>query len=72
MRRIYSYQFIFIDIFLCTTDRSSRSKELKRAIIEAINDLIIDIDTCHETISEQAVEHIHQKYVLLSEAFNHF
>lgn len=43
-------------------DRSSRSKKLKHDVIEAINELIQDIDTCHELISEQAVEHIHQKY----------
>lgn len=45
-------------------DKSSRSKKLKNDVIEAINELIQDIDTCHEQISEQAVEHIHQKYFL--------
>ncbi|RRT68498.1 hypothetical protein BHE74_00044479 [Ensete ventricosum] len=37
------------------SDRSSRSKKLKHDVIEAINELIQDIDTCHELISEQAV-----------------
>lgn len=48
------------------SDRSSRSKKLKHDVIEAINELIQDIDTCHELISEQAVEHIHQNEVILT------
>lgn len=35
-------------------------------MIEAINELIQEIDTCHELISAQAVEHIHQKYYLVT------
>jgi translation initiation factor eIF-2B subunit beta len=34
---------------------------LKHDVIEAVNELIQDINTCHEQIAEQAVEHIHQK-----------
>lgn len=45
-------------------DKSSRSRKLKHDVIEAVNELIQDIGTCHEQIAEQAVEHIHQKYVL--------
>uniref|UniRef100_A0A804L9B0 Translation initiation factor eIF2B subunit beta n=1 Tax=Musa acuminata subsp. malaccensis TaxID=214687 RepID=A0A804L9B0_MUSAM len=48
------------------SDRGSRSKKLKHDVIEAINELIQDIDTCHELISEQAVEHIHQNEVILT------
>lgn len=55
---------LFLDIFSCTADKTSRTRKLKHAVIEAINELISDIDTCHEQISEQAVEHIHQKYLL--------
>ncbi|KMZ71901.1 S-methyl-5-thioribose-1-phosphate isomerase [Zostera marina] len=44
------------------SDRSHRSKKLKHGIIEGLNELIDEIDSCHEQISEQAVEHIHQKY----------
>ncbi|WOL11997.1 hypothetical protein Cni_G20761 [Canna indica] len=49
-----------------SADKSSRSKKLKHDVIEAINELIQDIDTCHELISEQAVEHIHQNEVILT------
>ncbi|CAD5196824.1 unnamed protein product [Musa acuminata subsp. malaccensis] len=49
-----------------SADRGSRSKKLKHDVIEAINELIQDIDTCHELISEQAVEHIHQNEVILT------
>ncbi|RVW70277.1 hypothetical protein CK203_060294 [Vitis vinifera] len=48
-----------------SADKSSRSRKLKHDIIEAVNELIQDIATCHEQISEQAVEHIHQKYLFL-------
>lgn len=46
---------------LTAAEKSSRSRKLKHDVIEAMNELIQDIDTCHEQISEQAVEHIHQK-----------
>lgn len=49
-------------------DKSSRSRKLKHDVIEAVNELIQDITTCHEQIAEQAIEHIHQKYVLVSAA----
>ncbi|OMO85763.1 Initiation factor 2B-related protein [Corchorus olitorius] len=44
-----------------SADKSSRSRKLKHDVIEAVNELIQDINTCHEQIAEQAVEHIHQK-----------
>lgn len=47
------------------TDKNSRSRKLKHNIIETVNELIQDINTCHEQIAEQAVEHIHQKYLPL-------
>ncbi|MBA0808789.1 hypothetical protein Gohar_024500, partial [Gossypium harknessii] len=46
--------------FLLAADKSSRSRKLKHDVIEAVNELIQDISTCHELIAEQAVEHIHQ------------
>ncbi|XP_020274196.1 translation initiation factor eIF-2B subunit beta-like isoform X1 [Asparagus officinalis] len=49
-----------------SAEKSSRSKKLKGDVIEAINELIQDIDTCHEQISEQAVEHIHQNEMILT------
>ncbi|XP_074570273.1 uncharacterized protein LOC141826855 isoform X1 [Curcuma longa] len=47
-------------------ESSSRNKKLKHDVIEAINELIQEIDTCHELISAQAVEHIHQNEVILT------
>ncbi|BBG96509.1 NagB/RpiA/CoA transferase-like superfamily protein [Prunus dulcis] len=47
-------------------DKSSRSRKLKHDVIEAVNELIQDIGTCHEQIAEQAVEHIHQNEVILT------
>lgn len=46
---------------LTAADKGSRGRKLKHDVIEAVNDLIQDINTCHEQIAEQAVEHIHQK-----------
>lgn len=46
---------------LPAADKSSKTRKLKHNVIEAINELLLDIDTCHEQIAEQAVEHIHQK-----------
>ncbi|KAH7548539.1 hypothetical protein JRO89_XS14G0159100 [Xanthoceras sorbifolium] len=43
-----------------SADKSSRTRKLKHDVIEAVNELIQDITTCHEQIAEQAVEHIHQ------------
>ncbi|XP_060180453.1 uncharacterized protein LOC132610184 [Lycium barbarum] len=47
-------------------DKLARTRKLKHDVIEAINILIEDIDTCHELIAEQAVEHIHQNEVILT------
>ena len=41
-------------------DRSLRSRKLKHDVIEAVNEFIQDITTCHDQIFEQAVEYIHQ------------
>ncbi|KAI4323520.1 hypothetical protein L6164_023117 [Bauhinia variegata] len=49
-----------------SVDKSSRGRKLKHDVIEAINELIQDIATCHEQIAEQAVEHIHQNEVILT------
>jgi len=51
-------------IFFTAADKNSTSKKLKHNVIEAVNELIQDIATCHEQIAEQAVEHIHHKYLL--------
>ncbi|KAL3507601.1 hypothetical protein ACH5RR_032983 [Cinchona calisaya] len=48
------------------SDIFGRSRKLKHDVIEAINVLIEDIDTSHELIGEQAVEHIHQSEVILT------
>lgn len=50
-------------IFLAAADKNTASRKLKHNIIEAVNELIQDIATCHEQIAEQAVEHIHHKYL---------
>ncbi|KAF2913421.1 translation initiation factor eIF-2B subunit beta isoform X1 [Oryza sativa Japonica Group] len=47
-------------------DKSSKSRKLKHDVIAAIGDLIDEIDTCYDQISEQAVEHIHQNEVILT------
>ncbi|ONI26775.1 hypothetical protein PRUPE_1G044800 [Prunus persica] len=47
-------------------DKSPSSLTLKRHIMEAVNDLIEDIKTCHEQIADQAVELIHQNEVVLT------
>uniref|UniRef100_A0A6N2M715 Translation initiation factor eIF2B subunit beta n=1 Tax=Salix viminalis TaxID=40686 RepID=A0A6N2M715_SALVM len=49
-----------------SADKSSRTRRLKHDIIEAVNELIQDITTCHEQIAEQAIEHIHQNEVILT------
>lgn len=49
-----------------SADKNSRSRKLKHDVIEAVNELIQDIATCHEQIAEQAVEHIHQNEVILT------
>lgn len=50
-------------------DKSARSGKLKHEVIKAVNVLIEDIDTCHEQIAEQAVEHIHHKSLQLTLIF---
>ncbi|KAF9688770.1 hypothetical protein SADUNF_Sadunf01G0022700 [Salix dunnii] len=49
-----------------SADKSSRTRRLKHDVIEAVNELIQDITTCHEQIAEQAIEHIHQNEVILT------
>ncbi|AQK65608.1 NagB/RpiA/CoA transferase-like superfamily protein [Zea mays] len=46
-------------------DKSS-TRKLKHDVIAAIGDLIDEIDSCYEPISEQAVELIHQNEVILT------
>ncbi|XP_050119779.1 uncharacterized protein LOC126597061 [Malus sylvestris] len=47
-------------------DKSPSSWTLKHNVIEAVNDLIEDIITCHEQIADLAVELIHQNEVVLT------
>ncbi|KAL2461143.1 NagB/RpiA/CoA transferase-like superfamily protein [Abeliophyllum distichum] len=49
-----------------SADKNSMTRKLKHNVIEAVNELIQDISTCHELIAEQAVEHIHQNEVILT------
>ncbi|KAF5204403.1 Translation initiation factor eif-2b subunit beta [Thalictrum thalictroides] len=49
-----------------SADKSLRIRKLKHDVIEAVNQLLQEIDTCHELIAEQAVEHIHQNEVILT------
>ncbi|KAF5733628.1 hypothetical protein HS088_TW16G00068 [Tripterygium wilfordii] len=49
-----------------SADKSSTTRKLKHDVIEAVNEVIQDIATCHEQIAEQAVEHIHQNEVILT------
>ncbi|XP_074274980.1 uncharacterized protein LOC141599011 [Silene latifolia] len=49
-----------------SADKGLRSRKLKHDVIEAVNELIQDINSCHEQIAEQAVEHIHQNEVILT------
>lgn len=44
-------------------DRNSVSWKLKHNVIEGITELLQDIDNYHSQVAEQAIEHIHQKYV---------
>ncbi|PNT67277.1 hypothetical protein BRADI_3g23230v3 [Brachypodium distachyon] len=47
-------------------DKSLKTRKLKHDVIAAIGDLIEEIDTCYDQISEQAVELIHQNEVILT------
>lgn len=58
--RTYCDFFVFI-----VGDKNSKGWKLKHAVMEAINELLQDIDSYHSQIAEQALEHIHQKYVWL-------
>ncbi|XP_019159122.1 PREDICTED: translation initiation factor eIF-2B subunit beta isoform X3 [Ipomoea nil] len=49
-----------------SADKNSQTRKLKHNVIEAVNELIQDIATCHEQIAEQAVEHIHHNEVILT------
>lgn len=53
----------FVGPFISAADKNSAVKSFKHDVIEAVNELIQEISTCHEQIAEQAVEHIHHKYV---------
>ena len=46
-------------------DKNSKGLRLRNSVIEAINELLDDIDNYHAQIAEQALEHIHQKYVIV-------
>ena len=43
---------VIMAILTAATDKSSRSWKLKHNVIEAVNELIQDIATCHEQIAE--------------------
>lgn len=49
-----------------SADKNSVTRKLKHNVIEAVNELIQEIATCHEQIAEQAVEHIHQNEVIMT------
>lgn len=49
-----------------SAERNTTTRKLKHNVIEAVNELIQEISTCHEQIAEQAVEHIHQNEVILT------
>ena len=49
--------------FCLAADKSSVTRKLKHDVIEGVNQLIHEIAGCHEQIAEQAIEHIHQKYL---------
>ncbi|GAY45433.1 hypothetical protein CUMW_089480 [Citrus unshiu] len=52
------------NIFAGKADKSA--KKLNSELIKAVNELIEDINTCHEGIAEQAMELIHQNEVILT------
>ncbi|XP_015580628.1 translation initiation factor eIF-2B subunit beta isoform X1 [Ricinus communis] len=49
-----------------SSERSSKIWKLKNDVIEGINELIQELNNCHEHIAEQAVELIHQNEVILT------
>ena len=44
-------------------DKTSKVWKLKHNVIEGINELLQEIDNYHAQVAEQALQHIHQKYV---------
>ena len=46
-------------------DKNSKGLRLRNSVIEAINELLEDINNYHAQIAEQSLEHIHQKYVMV-------
>ncbi|XP_051119308.1 uncharacterized protein LOC127243346 [Andrographis paniculata] len=49
-----------------SADKNLVTRRLKHNVIEAVNELILEISNCPEQIAEQAVEHIHQNEVILT------
>ena len=62
---LYSSIYLNLNYFLffITADKNSSRRKVKHNVIESVNKQIEEIDACHELIAEQAVEHIHQKYL---------
>ena len=58
-----------VNVLLLAADKSSITRKLKHDVIEGVNHLILEISGCHEQIAEQAIEHIHQKYLFVSVPF---
>ncbi|KAL5784534.1 hypothetical protein ACOSQ2_006926 [Xanthoceras sorbifolium] len=54
------------DISEGKAEKSARNWKLKHDVIKAVNELIEDLNTCHELIAEQAVELIHHNEVILT------
>ncbi|KAK2643720.1 hypothetical protein Ddye_018915 [Dipteronia dyeriana] len=53
-------------------EKSARRWKLKHEVIKAVNELIEDLNTCHEPIAEQAVELIHHNEVILTFGWSRF
>ncbi|KAL9353032.1 hypothetical protein Peur_055712 [Populus x canadensis] len=49
-----------------SADRNTEIWKLKHDVIRAVNELIEDINSCHEQIAEHAVELIHQNEIILT------
>ncbi|XP_050215854.1 uncharacterized protein LOC126666960 [Mercurialis annua] len=49
-----------------SAERNVKSWKLKNDVIEGINSVIEELNTCHDHIAEQAVELIHQNEVILT------
>jgi heterodisulfide reductase subunit B len=48
---------------LAAGDKNSKIWKLKHNVIEGINELLEEIDNYHAQVAEQALQHIHEKYV---------